>query len=94
MSYKVAVELFSGSIWMPDDCTRAYWKKETWGIGWGDNDEEFEDLNDWEPMYSSDTFREVRESGGYVLGTVEDGCGGHYQIIFSADMEIQDNRFK
>lgn len=94
MSYEVALEQFSGSIWKPDDFTGAYWKKETWGVGWGDNGEEYEDLNDWQPMYSSDTFREVIESGGYVLATVEDGCGGHYQIIFSADMEIQDNRFK
>lgn len=94
MSYKAALEQFSGSIWKPADQTRSYWKRKTWGIGWSENGEEYEDLNDWEPMYSSDIFREVIESGGYVLATVEDGCGGHYQIIFSADMEIQDNRFK
>lgn len=94
MSYEVALEQFRGSIWKPDDYTRAFWKRDTWGVSWSENDEEDENPVFWGESYSSDIFREVIESGGYVLATVEDGCGGRYQIIFSADMEIQDNRFK
>lgn len=95
MSYEIAIEALKSAIWGPVDHTRSFWHRDTWnGVSWSDNDEEDENPEDWGDSYSSETFREVREAGGYVIGTVEDGCGGHYQIIFSSDMEIIDNRFK
>lgn len=95
MSYGDAIGILETAIWMPTDQTRSFWQRDAWGgVSWSENDEEDENPEDWGDSYSSETFREVTEAGGYVIGTVEDGCGGSYQVIFTSDMEILDNRFK
>lgn len=95
MSYRDAIEILATVIWMPTDQTRSFWMRDTWGgVSWSENDEKDENPDNWDDSYSSETFREVTESGGYVIGEVDDGGGGTYQLIFSSVMEILDSRFK
>lgn len=85
MSFKDAVEACREHIWEPDNLTDQVWYRRFGEIRWGDTLEEIEDGNG----YSSDRFREVYYCGDYVIGKIDDGCGGWYQAIFSKAMEIE-----
>lgn len=94
MNYEAAIEALKDEIWAPADHTRSFWFRGRWGgIMWSENDEASQDTDEWDESYSSETFREVAEREGYVIGTVEDGCGGNYQIVFSLEKELIDRPF-
>lgn len=94
MDYAVAIEVLKDEIWMPSDHTRSFWYRDRWGcVYWSENDETSQEVDEWDESYSSDTFREVLERSGYVIGTVDDGCGGNYQIVFSLEKELIDRPF-
>lgn len=94
MNYEVAIEVLKDEIWTPTDHTRSFWYRDRWGgILWSENDEPNPDYEEWDESYSSERFREVTERSGYIIGTVEDGCDGEYQVIFSKEKELIDNPF-
>lgn len=94
MSYEAAVEALKEHIWSPADHTTSFWIRDRWGgVIWSENDEESQDMDEWDETYSAETFREVTERDGYVIGTVEDGSGGNYQIVFSLEKELIDHPF-
>lgn len=91
MSFAEAVEACRHHIWEPEDYTDMVWLREKWGaVQWGDS---LEDIEDGDGC-STDRFREVYECGNYVIGKIDDGCGGWYQAIFSLDKELKLNDFK
>lgn len=94
MSYEAAVEALEDHIWSPGDNTTSFWMRDRWGgVIWSGEDEESQDMDEWDETYSAESFREVTERAGYVIGTVEDGSGGHYQVIFSLEKELVDRPF-
>lgn len=94
MSYEAAVEALKEQIWSPSDNTTSFWFRDHWGgVMWSGEDEESQDTDEWDESYSSETFREVTERCGYIIGTVEDGSGGNYQIVFSLEKELIDRPF-
>lgn len=86
MSFKHAVNALREHIWNPEDYTASAWKREFGGITWFDGD--WDDDDDSE-SYSSDHFRNVHECDGYVIGTIDDYCGGRYQAIFDLSKEVK-----
>lgn len=87
MSFKDAVAALREHIWEPEDYTYAAWKREYGGVTWfeGDWDDECNDES-----YFSERLRNVHESNGYMIGTLDDGCGGRYQAIFDLSKEVTE----
>ena len=89
MTYKETVASFGDEVWQPEDCTTSYWYRKWGELYYSEAYEESTDPDEWENSYSSDRVRQYVEQGGFVLVTLDDGCGGQYQAIFNKDKEIQ-----
>lgn len=83
-------KLFEKEIWKPDDFTDCFWYENTWGINWSYEGEESQNPDDWENGgYVTDRVRNKTVRDGYMIATLDDGCGGQYQAIFSVSKEIK-----
>lgn len=88
--YGVALELFQEDRWAPYDQTRSYWY-EKWGEFHYSENDDVSDPDEWDGGgYSSDRVRERFVKDKYLLVSLDDGCGGQFQAIFSLDKEIKD----
>lgn len=89
--YGVALEVFQEDRWAPYDQTRSYWYRQFGEFHYGENDD-VENPEEWDGGgYSSERVRQFIEKDGYILVTLDNDCGGQYQAIFKADMEVTED---
>lgn len=90
-SYEWAVKLLDEHIEKPVNALKAFWYRPYGELRYSEDGETSRNPDDWEDAYSSDRVRMCEEAGGFVIMTVDNGCGDNYQIIFLKSNEVSED---